>query len=135
MKERVAVLGANDKPSYAHIAFKMLKEYGHTPLPVNPTLDRLDGEHVHKSLAPLIDSHVDTLTLYVSPQKLEHYVDQIISLHPKRVIFNPGTESPEIEQQLEQAGIKTMRACTLVMLRTESFEVPETTSSRLVDKT
>ncbi|MDG0817580.1 CoA-binding protein [Bdellovibrio svalbardensis] len=121
MKEKVAILGASNKPDrYAYKALKMLQEYGHTPLPVNPAFDEIEGVKVAKSLDELSD--IDTVTLYMNPHRLEEQVDRLIRLKPKRVIFNPGTESKEIEQKLKAAGIQTTEACTLVLLRTNQFE-------------
>ncbi|HEX7673901.1 MAG TPA: CoA-binding protein [Bdellovibrio sp.] len=121
MKEKVVILGASNKPErYAYKAFKMLQEYGHTPIPVNPAFDEIEGVKVSKTLEEVSD--VDTVTLYMNPQRLVEQVERLIHLKPRRVIFNPGTESKEIEQKLENAGIKTLEACTLVLLRTNQFE-------------
>lgn len=121
MKEKVAILGASNKPDrYAYKALKMLQEYGHTAIPINPAFDEIDGTQVRKTLEDISD--IDTVTLYMNPQRLAEQVDRLIHLKPRRVIFNPGTESKEIEQKLESAGIKTLEACTLVLLRTNQFE-------------
>jgi predicted CoA-binding protein len=121
-KEKVAILGASDNPErYSYLAFKMLKDYGHTPFPVHPSLESVEGLKVTHQLLELAPEKIDTLTLYVNPKILETYVDQIIALKPRRVIFNPGTESTAIEQKLEAAGIEAIEACTLVMLRTHQF--------------
>jgi uncharacterized protein len=45
----------------------------------------------------------------------------IIAAKPARVIFNPGTENPELEEHLAAAGIAVVHACTLVLLRTGRF--------------
>lgn len=122
MKEKVVILGASNKPDrYAYLAMKMLQEYGHTVLPVNPALEEIDGVKVSRSLEA-IDNAVDTVTLYMNPQRLAEQVEGLIKLKPKRVIFNPGTESKEIENKLKNAGIQTTEACTLVLLRTNQFE-------------
>jgi hypothetical protein len=47
--------------------------------------------------------------------------EAILALKPGRVILNPGTESPDLEQALSDAGIPWLHACTLVMLRTGQF--------------
>lgn len=121
-KEKVAILGASDNPErYSYKAFKMLQEYGHTPFPVHPSLEAVENVKVTHQLAELAKEKIDTLTLYVNPRILETYVDQVIALKPRRVIFNPGTESFAIEQKFEDAGIQTLEACTLVMLRTNQF--------------
>ncbi|TNE56910.1 MAG: CoA-binding protein, partial [Bacteroidetes bacterium] len=59
---------------------------------------------------------VDTVTLYVGPQRQVPYYEYILSLHPKRIIFNPGTENPELEALAEAQGIEVVEGCTLVML-------------------
>jgi predicted CoA-binding protein len=122
MKEKVAILGASNNPErYANMAQRMLLQYGHTVFPVNPAFEEIEGLKVVKSLDDL--SGIDTVTLYMNPQRLKEQVDRILKLKPKRVIFNPGTESEEIENTLKKAGIEPMRACTLVLLRTNQFEV------------
>lgn len=64
---------------------------------------------------------VDTVTLYLNPRNQVEYYDYILSLKPKRIIFNPGTENEELERLAKENGIKTMEACTLVMLGTGQY--------------
>ncbi len=59
--------------------------------------------------------------MYVGAKISSGRKDAILQLNPERVIFNPGTENPELEMALESNGIKIIHACTLVMLRTEQF--------------
>jgi predicted CoA-binding protein len=59
---------------------------------------------------------VDTVTMYLGPQNQPEYYDYIVGLNPKRIIFNPGTENPELVKKAQEAGIETEYACTLVML-------------------
>ena len=59
---------------------------------------------------------VDTITLYLNPSRQKELYDYILSLKPRRIIFNPGTENPEFEEMAESKGIETVEACTLVML-------------------
>lgn len=121
MAERVVILGASDKPDrFAHKAMVMLKQYGHEPILVNPTLKEIAGHTVHPDL-DLVPRPVDTLTMYVNPRISVSMKQKIINLKPKRVIFNPGTENPAIEFDLKKIGIDTIHACTLVMLSTGEF--------------
>lgn len=121
MGQKVAILGASNKPErYAYRAFKMLQEYGHTPVPVSPRLTELEGVQAVAKLAD-VRTPVDTLTMYVGPQISTGLRDEILKLKPKRVIFNPGSENPELERALEAEGIETLEACTLVLLRTRQF--------------
>jgi uncharacterized protein len=121
-KETVVIIGASNKPDrYSYKALKMLQEYGHEIIAVHPTLQKIEEIAVISSLALLGPKKIDTVTLYVNPELLKKYQDDLIKLKPTRVIFNPGTEAAEIEAILEKHGIKTVRGCTLVMLRTGQF--------------
>ena len=59
---------------------------------------------------------VDTITLYLNPERQKDYYDYILGLHPKRIIFNPGTENFELVRMAKEKGIEVEIACTLVML-------------------
>lgn len=122
MKQTVAILGASEKADrYANKAFHMLREYGHRPVPVSPKLKDLEGIPVVASLLE-IKEPIDTLTMYVGAERSEKMIPDILKLKPKRVIFNPGSESSKLQKALEENGIEAIEACTLVMLRTNQFE-------------
>ena len=119
--QTVAVLGASPKPDrYSNRAIRMLTENGHRVIPVHPKIDTIENIQVVHDLRSIEES-VDTLTLYVGPERLQPMIPEILELKPGRVIFNPGTESPELQQQLREAGIPFLEACTLVMLQTSQF--------------
>ena len=69
----------------------------------------------------LKNNQIDTITLYLSPQHQKEYYDYIISLHPKRIIFNPGTENDELAELAVKNNIVPREACTLVMLSTGQY--------------
>ncbi|NCC52225.1 MAG: CoA-binding protein [Spartobacteria bacterium] len=117
----VAVLGASANPQrYSNQAVKMLLAYGYTVIPVHPALKELYDLPVAPSLRA-IDRPVHTLTLYLSPERSLQLVDDIIALRPQRVILNPGTEDPDLQDRLARASIPYETACTLVLLRTGQF--------------
>lgn len=119
--QRVVILGASAKPHrYAHQAQVMLRQHGHQVVPVHPKLGEIDGVPVTADLSD-IDGPVDTVTMYVGPAISTGLADKLIGLKPKRVLFNPGSENPELAAQLEAAGIRTEEACTLVLLATGRF--------------
>ena len=64
---------------------------------------------------------IDTVTLYLNPVNQKEYYDYILSLHPKRIIFNPGTENDELAELAQQNKIATQEACTLVLLSTGQY--------------
>ena len=122
MKQTVAILGASNKPDrFAYKAFQMLKEYGHNPVPVGQNLQTLEGYKVYEKLAD-IPVPVETLTMYLRAEISSKIKDEILKLNPKRVIFNPGTENPELVEALEKQGVHIVEDCTLVLLKTNQFE-------------
>ena len=120
-ERHVVVLGASAKPlRYSNQAIRLLLDKGFLITPVHPRLQSIEGLSVAASLQA-VKQPVDTLTLYVGPQRLEPLIDQVIALRPGRVIFNPGTESQNLMHRLEKAGIHWLEACTLVLLRIGTF--------------
>ena len=119
--QTVVVLGASNKPErYANKALKLLRQHGHTVVPVHPQLSEIDGINVLPSLNA-ISAGVDTVTMYIGPARSVALVEDLLALKPKRVIFNPGSESELVAQRLREAGIPFEEACTLVLLNTDQF--------------
>lgn len=120
-KQTVVVLGASNKPQrFSNMAIKKLIQHGHRVIPVHPRLAEIEGMPVVSDMDKINES-IDTLTLYVGPQRIQPLIEKIVTLHPKRVIFNPGTESVELENRLTEHNIAFVMACTLVMLDTGEF--------------
>lgn len=121
MSEVVAIIGASDKPQrYANIAMHDLQKHGHQVVLVNPFKQRVEGVNCLDSIKEY-SGRIDTVTLYVNPKRFHDHVDEVIHSSPRRVIMNPGTEDDEHEKTLVDAGIKVVRACTLVMLSQGTF--------------
>lgn len=117
----VLVLGASTDPSrYSHKALNLLKASGYATVAVNPYHDQIDGQPCLPSL-DAVRGPVDTVTVYLNPSHSSPLTDDLLALHPRRVIFNPGAESPPLAAALRSAGIEVTEACTLVMLRTGQF--------------
>ncbi|MBN2293678.1 MAG: CoA-binding protein [Pirellulales bacterium] len=120
-KQRVVVVGASTKPErYSNRAVRSLVQHGHDVLPVNPVVSSIEGIPVVSRLDD-ITGHVDTVTLYVSAKISSALEDSLTTLHPDRVIFNPGAENPALSEALNARGINTQEACTLVLLNTDQF--------------
>jgi predicted CoA-binding protein len=117
----VAVLGASPKPErYSHQAVVRLRAKGHAVFPVNPGVAEMLGLKVYARLAD-ISVALDTVTVYLSPDKSTALADEIVAARPRRVMLNPGAENPALAEVLRQQGIEVVDACTLVLLRTEQF--------------
>jgi hypothetical protein len=64
---------------------------------------------------------IDTVTLYLGSAAQTEYIDQILALKPRRIIFNPGTENPVLAELAAKTGVETLEACTLVLLKTGQY--------------
>ncbi len=114
--QTVAVLGASPRPGrFSHQAVLALSRRGHRVIPVHPRPGEIGGWPVVTRLEA-VPAPVDTLTLYLGPQRSQAVTQAIVALAPGRVILNPGTESPELEAELDRAGIPWVHDCTLRML-------------------
>lgn len=119
--QTVVVLGASPKPErYSNKAVRLLIEHGHIVLPVHPAVAEIEELPVYAKL-PDIGKSVDTVTLYLSPRLSTPLADDLVALKPQRVIINPGTENPELQERLVEAGIEVEEACTLVLLHSGQF--------------
>jgi len=120
MSKKTLVLGASLKAErYSNIATKRLVKHGHEVVPVGLRVGDIAGITIQKG-EPNIEG-IDTVTLYLNPKRQVAYYDYILSLQPKRIIFNPGTENAELVALAQAKGIETEIACTLVMLATDVY--------------
>lgn len=118
--KKTLILGASSNPSrYSNLAAHRLVAHGHQIVNVGNRQGEVAGVPIEA--ADQIHSDLDTITLYLGPQNQPQYYDYILKSKPKRIIFNPGTENPELESLAEENGIETLEACTLVMLSTGQY--------------
>ena len=118
--KKTLVLGASDNPArYSFIAIERLRQYGHPVVAIGRRNSKVGDVEITKDKIPHTD--VDSITLYLNANHQKEYYDYIVSLHPKRIIFNPGAENEELEDLAHNNGIKTMKACTLVLLSTNQY--------------
>lgn len=118
--KKTLVLGASSNPSrYSYLALNRLINAGHTVEAIGKKQETVAGVPIQNEPTPLKD--INTVTLYLNPENQKPYYNYIISLHPKRIIFNPGTENEELEKLAHQNNIATMEACTLVLLTTGQY--------------
>ncbi|GAB3907017.1 CoA-binding protein [Larkinella knui] len=115
MKNKTLVVGASENPErYANKAANRLVQQGHAIELLGLRSGTIRDNPIRTGQPDLSD--IDTVTLYVSPKNQTGLYEYIKKLKPRRVIFNPGTENPAFEKELEQQGIEPVEACTLVML-------------------
>ena len=92
----------------------------HTVFPISGNGREILGVTGYRSIADIGQS-IDTVTLYLNPQRHQPIFEEVLDAQPRRIIFNPGTESDELIRRYSDFGIETLEACTLVMLRTGQF--------------
>lgn len=118
--KKTVLLGATDNPArYSFLALNNLRKHGHPVVAIGRKKTAVGDVTVDTGKPE--ETGVDTVTLYLNPDNQKEYYDYIISLHPKRVIFNPGTENEELQEKLLKEGIQPMEACTLVLLSTGQY--------------
>jgi len=120
MSKKTLVLGASQNPArYSNLAVKKLIAHQHPVVALGRRPGHIGETEIITDQTPMND--IDTVTLYMNPVNQKPYYDYIISLKPRRIIFNPGTENDELEKLARENGIETEEACTLVMLSTLQY--------------
>src|SRR4051812_43606015 len=100
-----AVIGASpNSDRYSYRATVSLQKHGHTVFPVGIRKGTINGLEVLTDKPALND--IDTVTMYVGPDNQAAWTDYILSLNPKRIIFNPGAENPEFARLANSKGIE-----------------------------
>lgn len=117
---KTLVFGASSNPGrYSNLAIRRLVENNMETTAFGIRGGTVSGVQIKDNLDDF--QNIDTITLYINPERQKEYYQKIVDLKPRRVIFNPGTENPEFYKMLENAGIQVEVACTLVLLTTGQF--------------
>ena len=117
----VVVLGASPKADrFAYQAFQLLKQKGWTVVPVHPTFSNILGAPCYARIQD-VPEKIHTLTLYVGAARSTPMIADIIGCRPRRIIFNPGAENPELAREALKNDIEVVQDCTLIMLNSGRF--------------
>lgn len=120
--KKTVVFGATPNSGrYAFLAANLLREYKYSIVPVGIKKGNVAGQEILDLRQKPEIKDVDTITLYVGSRNLPEWHDYILGLKPKRIVFNPGTEDPELEKKAQNSDIETVYGCTLVMLRSNTY--------------
>jgi predicted CoA-binding protein len=119
-EKKTLVLGASANPArYSFLAVNKLRSQGHPVMAIGRKTGQVADVEVVTDKKP--DPAIDTVTLYLNANHQKEYYDYILSLHPRRIIFNPGAENEELEKLAQAHDIQTVDACTLVLLSTGQY--------------
>ncbi|MFI1772263.1 CoA-binding protein [Thalassobellus citreus] len=120
MNKKTLVLGASLKTNrYSNYAVQRLVANNFEVVAFGMKKGTVEGVTIDTELVPY--ENIDTVTLYLNAKRQVDYYDYVVSLKPKRVIFNPGTENPEFYNILKENNIAFEVACTLVLLSTNQY--------------
>jgi predicted CoA-binding protein len=119
-KKKTLVIGASENPArYSYLAVQKLTANQHPVVALGIKKGSIGNTVIEIEKKSLDD--IDTVTLYINPARQPDYYDYILSLHPNRIIFNPGTENEALEELAHKNNIATQEACTLVLLSTGQY--------------
>lgn len=120
MNKKTVVLGASPNPArYSYLAVNRLAAHNHDVIAIGKREGNINQVPVIKGQPA--EENVDTVTLYLNANNQKQYYDYILSLHPKRIIFNPGAENDELAELAVKNNIEPIEACTLVLLSTGQY--------------
>jgi uncharacterized protein len=122
MEKTTLVLGASPNPN--RFAYKAIRSLQRRNIPIvaigRRDIDLDENLKIRKG-KPKNIGVIHTVTLYMNSKFQQEYYDYIMDIHPKRIIFNPGTTNPELAEMARKAGIEVVDDCLLVMLNTGKF--------------
>ncbi|WP_370089686.1 CoA-binding protein [Ekhidna sp.] len=117
MSKKTAIFGATTNPSrYAYLAAERLISHNHEIVPIGIKKGNIFGTSILDLREKPDIKAIDTITMYIGPQNQAEWEEYILSLNPKRIIFNPGSENRSLAEKASRRGIEVLNACTLVML-------------------
>ena len=119
-EKKTMVLGASPNPvRFSYKAVKSLQRHNIPVIPIGIKKGEIGGIGIVRGRPAIEDLH--TITMYIGPARQKEYYAWLISLKPKRIIFNPGTENQEFMKLAEKNGIEVLEDCTLIMLNAERY--------------
>lgn len=117
---KTIVIGASPNPErFSYKAIVSLIKHNHEVIAIGKRKGCVSGTEIIQHTPVLNDVH--TIAMYLSPENQKEYYNYILSLNPKRIIFNPGTENEELSKMAQNKGIEVVEWCVLVMLSTNRY--------------
>ncbi len=119
-QKKTLVLGASpNSVRFSYKAVKSLQRHNIPVIPIGIKKGEIGGLEIIRDRPEIENLH--TITMYIGPARQKEYYSWLISLQPKRIIFNPGTENPEFMQMAKNNGIEVLEDCTLIMLSSGKY--------------
>jgi len=119
MKKTLIIGASENKNRYSNLAIQKLRSFDYEVFAIGKVCGKVADVLIVDEL-PFLEN-INTVSLYINPIIQREYYGYILSLKPKRIIFNPGTENVEFEQIAKDNGIHALEACTLVLLSINQY--------------
>jgi hypothetical protein len=119
--KKTLVIGASTNPErYSYKAIERLRLSGHDVIAYGIKSGKVKDVTFITEL-PEESEEIDTITLYINPNRQHELYSYILNSTAKRIIFNPGTENEELSELAKKVGKEAIEACTLVLLSVNSY--------------
>jgi hypothetical protein len=113
--KKTLVLGASPNPlRFSNKMVKSLLRHGFEAVPLGIRTGEIAGVKILTGKPKIQNIH--TVSLYLAPHRQKEYYDYILSLQPRRIIFNPGTHNQELIQLAGKNNIEPITDCALIMI-------------------
>lgn len=120
MSSITLVMGASLKPErYSNMAIRRLRAHGHEVVAVGLREGMVEDVRIARDIPSGI--RVDTVTLYMNAKNQAAWQERLLSMRPRRIIFNPGAENQVLMERAAGTGVQVIEACTLVLLSTGQY--------------
>ncbi|MBN1598976.1 MAG: CoA-binding protein [Bacteroidales bacterium] len=118
--ENILVIGASPNPlRYSYQAVKALLNRNFNVIPLGIRKGNIVNTKIISGKPQL--NNINTIVLYINKQTQNSYNDYMLDLSPKRIVFNPGTENPELMKKAKEKGIDVVYDCALILIHSERF--------------
>ena len=118
-KKTLVLGGSLNTHRYSYKAIESLRRYSIPVVSIGRMAGVVSGVKIEESL--YLGNDIHTVTIYLSNENQKKYEEYILSLKPKRIIFNPGAENMRLYEKAGNKGIEVMNACTLVLLSINQY--------------
>lgn len=112
----IVVLGASPNPSRtSYLAAKVLMQKGYAVTAYGNRTGKIDQLAISDHVPNAVHRQIDAITIFLKPERQKKYYDYILSTNPKSIIFNPGTENPELIKMARNKKINIISCCTIAL--------------------
>lgn len=112
----VAILGASsNRDKFGNKSVRAHAHRGWTVFPVNPKESEIEGHKAYKSIKD-IPEKLDRVSVYLPAAVAMGLLEDIASMKPGEVYFNPGADDPEVIKKADDLGLNTVKACSIVAI-------------------